>query len=468
VKRHLLLLIGVSAATTLSACASVDSPDAPPAPVGYASEARQGAGSTETAQAGWLPNLGSPVMTQFVEEALAANPSLLAAQARAAAAEARADANAGRRWPSLDLSLGGSRTEAPDLTGALATTDVLSAGATASWEVDLWGRIAASSQASALDAAASAADAQNAALSVTGQTARAFVDLIAAEERLALAEEDLSTRERALAITERRYEQGILSALSLRTARSQTASARAGQAAAADALLASARRLQLLLGRYPDGALRAGQALPALTPIEAAGAPEALLQRPDVVAAQARLLAAGFRLEEARDALLPRLTLTGRATGEGGQFADALDGDQIVRQLIGGLAAPVFQGGALRADVRANEAEQEAAAAQYVDTVLNAWSEVEAALSADQALAVQEAEFANAAVEAREAQNLAEREYTRGVATIFELIDAYSRRIDAERALIGARNERLSNRISFYVALGLAGLGDTPAEEAGQ
>jgi outer membrane protein TolC len=81
---------------------------------------------------------------------------------------------------------------------------------------------------------------------------------------------------------------------------------------------------------------------------------------------------------------------------------------------------------------------------------------------------VQEAEFANAAAEAREAQDLAEREYTRGVATIFELIDAYSRRIDAERALIGARNQRLSNRISFYIALGLEGLGATPSEEAGQ
>lgn len=467
-KRHLLLLIGVSAATALSACASVEEAEAPTAPAAYAGEGRQEAAWAADAQPGWLPGLGSPVLTQYVAEALTANSSLRAAEARAAAAEARSGILGGRRWPSLDLSFGGSRTEAPGLSGATTTTDLLTAGATASWEIDLWGRLAAASEASELDAAASAADAQSAALSVTGQTARAYVDLVAAEERLALAQEDLATRERALSITERRYEQGILSALSLRTARSQTASARAGQAAAADALLASSRRLQVLLGRYPDGALRAGGALPALGPIEAAGAPAALLQRPDVVAAQARLLAAGFRLEEARDALLPRLTLTGRANGDGGQFADALDGDGMVRQLIAGLTAPIFEGGALRADVRVNEAEQEAAAAQYVEAVLGAWQEVEAALTADRALAVQEAEFANAATEARAAQDLAEREYARGVATIFELIDAYSRRIDAERALIGARNERLSNRISFYIALGLQGLEDTPAEEAGQ
>jgi len=408
------------------------------------------------------------VLTELVEEALRANPSLLAAKARAEAAAARADAFGSRRWPQLDLSLGGGRTEAPTPMGASAVTEALSAGATASWEADLWGRIAAASGASALDAAASAADAQHAALSVTGQTAQAFVDLIAAQERLALAEEDLVTRERALAITERRYEQGVVSALSLRTARSQAASARAGRASAADGLLASSRRLQLLLGRYPDGAMRALEALPALDPIQSAGTPEALLQRPDVLAAQARLAAAGFRVDEARAALLPRLTLTARANGEGGQAADALDPEQMVRQLIAGLAAPLFQAGALRADIEADEAEQEAAAARYAETVLGAWAEVEAALSADRVLAVQEAEFANAAAEAREAQDLAEREYTRGIATIYELIDAYSRRIDAERALIGARNQRLSNRISFYIALGLEGLGATPSEEAGQ
>ena len=88
-----------------------------------------------------------------------------------------------------------------------------------------------------------------------------------------------------------------------------------------------------------------------------------------------------------------------------------------------------------------------------------------AAISADAALAVQEAEFALAAEEAHAAQELAEREYSRGVATIFELIDAYSRRIDAERALISARADRIANRIAYHVALGLPGPGATALEE---
>jgi outer membrane protein TolC len=89
-----------------------------------------------------------------------------------------------------------------------------------------------------------------------------------------------------------------------------------------------------------------------------------------------------------------------------------------------------------------------------VRTAIGAWREVEAAISADQSLEVREREFATAAEEANAAQDLAEREYARGVATLFELIDAYTRRIDAERGLITARSARVSNRIAYHVALG--------------
>lgn len=438
---------------------------APPPPNAYAAaDALQLASGA--AEAGWLQGFGAPELSRQVAEALAANPSLLAAQARARAAQERAAAAQGRRLPSLDLSFGGARTETPLPAGDDLVTETLTSGITASWEADVWGRVRAQANAGDLQAAAATLDAEAAALSVAGQTATAWVNLAAAQQRLALAQEDLATRERALNLTERRYEQGILSALSLRTARSQMASARAGEAAAQDAVQAASRRLQVLSGAYPDGARRVQAALPVLTPLAAAEAPAGLLaHRPDVLAAQARLEAAGFEAAAARAALLPRLSLSAQATGQGAQLADVADPGQLVRQLAAGLAAPLFQGGALRAEARANEAEQEAAAANYVGAVLDAWSEVEAAISADAALAVQEAEFALAAEEALAAQELAEREYSRGVATIFELIDAYSRRIDAERALIAARADRIANRIAYHVALGLPGFATTATQE---
>ena len=173
-----------------------------------------------------------------------------------------------------------------------------------------------------------------------------------------------------------------------------------------------------------------------------------------MLASEARLRAAGFRAHEARAALLPRLTITGRADGSGEGLTDIVDARDLVTNVIGGLTAPIFNGGALLAESRASEAERRGAASDYVSTALVAWREVESAISADAALATRERELDIAVVEAREAQDLAEREYGRGVATIFELIDAYTRRIDAERGLISARAARVSNRIAYHVALG--------------
>jgi outer membrane protein TolC len=287
------------------------------------------------------------------------------------------------------------------------------------------------------------------------------VFLIEAQQLLALAREDLSTRERALEFTQRRYESGVTSALALRTARSQVASARALEAVAAEDLLDASRSLQEIMGRYPDGALVAQGSLPVLAPLAASGAPEDLLERrPDVLASEARMKAAGFRMHEARAAMLPRLTLTGSAgsvdnvLGRSPQLDRIDDSVNMISNVVGGLTMPIFQGGALFSESRASVAERRAAASDYVRVTLAAWREVESAISADASFEVREREFGIAAQEAREAQDLAEREYSRGVATIFELIDAYTRRIDAERGLISARAQRVSNRISYHVALG--------------
>jgi outer membrane protein, multidrug efflux system len=159
--------------------------------------------------------------------------------------------------------------------------------------------------------------------------------------------------------------------------------------------------------------------------------------------------------------MLPRLTLrasagisTDPATNPRPQLTDIDDSVNMISNLVAGLTMPIFNGGALLSESRATVADRRAAAADYVRVSIAAWREVEATISADQSFEVREAQFAIAANEAREAQALAEREYARGVATLFELIDAYTRRIDAERGLITARAARVSNRISYHVALG--------------
>ncbi len=461
-RQGLRLWIGLGLAAASGACAGRHLPPEPDSYVAAdALGAERAAELAASPAATWLDDLNSTEMSTLAREALAGSPDLQVIEARYRAARWRARGAFGQSWlPRLSIGADGTRTETPDTADIdpnndRLRTEIMASSVIASWEVDLWGRLGARVLAADLDADAAEDDLNGARLSIAGRAAQAWVDLIEAQQLLALAREDLQTRERALELTQRRYDVGIITSLSLRTARSQVASARGLDAQAADQVLIASRRLQEVMGRYPDGTLRAEGDLPALALLAAAGAPADLLERrPDVLASENRMRAAGFRIHEARAAMLPRLTLTGSAGNTGQGLTDIDDSTNMISNLVAGITMPIFQGGALLAESRASVADRRAAAADYVSTSIAAWREVEAAISADQSLEVREREFATAATEARAAQDLAEREYARGVATLFELIDAYTRRIDAERGLITARAARVSNRITYHVALG--------------
>jgi NodT family efflux transporter outer membrane factor (OMF) lipoprotein len=454
--------IGMSLLAAAGSCAS--GRGLPPEPDTYVAAdaigAERAAELAASPASTWLDDLNAPEMSALAREALAGSPDLQIVEANYRAARWRArGAIGGNLLPSLNVGLDASRSETPTLTDARIREDLLTSSVVASWEIDLWGRLTANTLATNLNANALREDLNGARISIAGQAARGWVSLLEAQQLMALAEEDLQTRERALDLTQRRYDAGIATSLALRTARSQVASARAFRAQAQDSLLIASRRLQELLGRYPDGSLRAEGDLPTLEAIAAAGAPADLLERrPDVLASEDRLRAAGFRVHAARTSLLPRLTLRGSAGatdfGPDHSFDNIDDSANMITNIVGGLTMPIFNGGALLAESRASVNDRRAAASDYVRTTLAAWREVEASISADQSLEVREREFGVAADEAREAQALAEREYARGVATLFELIDAYTRRIDAERGLISARADRVANRISYHVALG--------------
>ncbi|QGZ94088.1 TolC family protein [Terricaulis silvestris] len=452
------LWIGLGLMAAAGSCAGRNLPPEPDSYVAAdAIGAERAAELAASPAATWLDDLNSTEMSTLAREALAGSPDLQIVEARYRAARWRARGAIGSNLlPSLSIGVDGTRTEEPiPNSDERIRTEFMTSSVIASWEIDLWGRLTARTLAADLSADAAEEDLNGARLSVAGQSSTAWVSLIEAQQLLALAEEDLQTRERALDLTQRRYDAGIATSLALRTARSQVASARAFEAQAQDFLLIASRRLQEIMGRYPDGTLRADGDLPQLALIAAAGAPEDLLERrPDVLAAESRMRSAGFRIHEARANLLPRLTLRGSAGSTGEGITDIDDSANMVSNLVAGLTMPIFNGGALLAESRATVNDRRAAAAEYVRTSIGAWREVEAAISADQSLEVREREFASAAEEARAAQELAEREYSRGVASLFELIDAYTRRIDAERGLISARAERVSNRIAYHVALG--------------
>jgi NodT family efflux transporter outer membrane factor (OMF) lipoprotein len=399
----------------------------------------------------WVESFGDPLLVDLVDEALARNTDVLTAAARLRAAAEQARVRDADLWPTLDAGLDSTTRMADGRAGSTS----LGLGLDLRWEADIWGRLSARAGAAGADAAASAADLAALRLSIAGRTATAWFDLLEAQLQTDLARRDLATQERSLMLVQRRYNRGVARAVDLRLARSAVASREATLAQRRQRKAELARALEILVSRYPAGTVNATADLPVLdAPPPVASPAQILPRRPDVAAAERRLDAAGLRAEEARKALLPRLTLTASGGTDGPDFADLVDPERLAATLLGSLAQPVFRAGALRADARAAEARAEAALGDYAGAVLDAWREVEDGYAAETFLAAREAALAVAAEEADAAETLTERQYANGLATIFELLDAQTRRINAESQLIAARAARVRNRALLYVATG--------------
>lgn len=462
-KKSVLLL----SSAMLAACATAPNPaerfidgrnalidTLPDAPVEWA--ARGVAGKAPTAD--WLAQFNDPTLTALVAEALAKNTTLEARAALNRASRAAARSARGQRLPSLSASLTGGGTSSGVIVAGQEerfNDPLYGFGVDASWEADLWGRVSNSIAQADADLAASEADLAATELSVAAQTAIAWIALneALAQERIAVL--SYQARESVLSITDRRVKSGVLGPLELRTARSALAGAEAVIAARRQASTEAARRLEVLLGRYPGAEITATATIPELAPMDAEGNPALLLsRRPDIAALEAQVVSAGLRAEEARLAMLPALRITGSAGNDSTELEDVFDPALIGARLIANLTQPLFTGGRLKAQQEAAIARVEAAVSSYAGGVLNAWREVEDALTADVLLAQQEAAQFVAFEEARYAEELAERQYISGTITIFNLIDAQTRHLTAESQFVSARASRAINRVSYHLALG--------------
>ncbi|MDF1680484.1 efflux transporter outer membrane subunit [Ponticaulis sp.] len=453
-----LLLAGVAA---LSGCASLRhepetiSVELPATPAEWS----EGALAEVPPVGDWVSAFDDPVMEDLIAEALENNPGIQAAYARVDAARATAAATYGRSLPSLSASGSATGTSSAfdNNSGGITRTDSLGyrIGLNASWEADLWGRIGAGLSAADADLVASEADFAASRLSLAANTAIAWIRLSDAVRQEALAEATLAARERILSLTERRYNFGLTGALDVRTARSAVASSEAALLSRQQNSGVARRSMEILLGRYPANELEANLDSKDLPPITGAGDPTSLLaRRPDIAAAEARIAAAGFRVDQARLALRPSLSLTASLTNSADNIGDVLNPEYLAAQVISSLTAPIFNGGSLEANITAAEAQGRTASFNYVSAVLTAWKEVEDALAADAFLAAQVDAQTVAYEQALAAEGLAERQYQNGLTTIFNLIDTQTRRINAEASLISAQTSRAINRVQFHLALG--------------
>ncbi len=328
-------------------------------------------------------------------------------------------------------------------------------GAQLSWELDLWGRLTDETRAAYKDARASFADLRGTQLAIAGQVARGWFTLIEARQQRELGERDVEARKSNLRVTERRYDRGVASSLDVRLSRSALGTSEANLAQRRQLEQEASRRLEVLLGRYPRAEIAAAETLPELPALEGAGAPGDLLsRRPDLIAAELRMEAAGLRARAAAKQMLPTLTISGNVNTSGPDLADIVDPERLAGNIAAGLFQPLFQGGRIRANTKRQKAIAQASLLTYAQTALEAYEEAENAIAAENLLAAREKALKLAFEEAAAAEELTERRYTSGAATIFNLLDAQTRRISSESAYITAQQQRVANRVQLYLAIG--------------
>ena len=424
----------------------------------------------------WWRDLGTTRLDSLITQALAQNYDLKGAATRLAQAQAQAKAVGAPLLPQFSGTGNGSKRKQnfvgfpiPGSAGQVLSTTSTSYGVNLnlSWEVDLWGRLRAGTQAAIADAQAAGADWAGARLSLAAQTARAYFAAVEAGRQVELAHATVENYRVSTEQIQRRYRRGLRSSLDLRLGRSSLAAAQATLEQRRQQQDISLRQLELLLGRYPSASIAVGSELPAVNGAVPAGLPADLIaRRPDLIAAERRLAAADRRLVSARRALLPSISLTASTGRSSSALGDLLDGDFSVWNLVGNISQPFLQGGRLRAGVDQAAGAAEGALFGYAQSALRAYGEVETRLSAEGFLADQEQALATAATEATAARVLAEERYARGLSNLITLLESQRRAFDAQSRLLSIKRQRLNARVDLYLALGGGFNDSTPSQHA--
>ncbi|MBK1792200.1 efflux transporter outer membrane subunit [Persicirhabdus sediminis] len=413
-----------------------------------------GKGQSKKISTGWVSDFRDPQLTKLVNEAMNANPDVLATAQRLRVVKASSVKAGANRQPNVDGSLSATgRHDEGNYDGSAA----LSFRAT--WEADLWGRLRDLQSAADADYYAAQADLRSARLSLAANTARSWYQLISAEESLELARITLDSYQKNLRIISRNYRAGDPSTrvIHVQLARTNVYSTEQRMRSQTRARDDARRSLETLLGRYPAAKLSSPKSLPSFPRDIPVGMPLQLIERrPDLVAAREDIYAAGMRADAARKNLLPNLSLNASVGQNSSDLAKLLDPSTLASQVGANLAAPLYDAGSRRADVDAAAGRYQAQIHTYVSRSLNAFREVENYLAAETSLREQEEFLLKEVEQAALAEKQAERDYAQGIdgADVLNLLEAQRRALNARSSIISLRSQRIQNRINLYLALG--------------
>jgi NodT family efflux transporter outer membrane factor (OMF) lipoprotein len=408
----------------------------------------------------WWMLYGNAELDELEKRLIAGNPTLAAAVANYAQARALSDQARAGLFPTLGLNASAARAHeslnAPLTTAATPRYyDDYTVGGSVSYELDLWGQIRNEVHAGEANAAASAADLENARLSLIAQLVQDYVQLRSLDQQSAILEDTVQAYARALTITQQRHGAGIAPGLDVAQAQTQLDAARsqASQVLVQRALMEHA--IAALIGVSAS----TFSLKPAIVPIELpqvpSGLPATLLERrPDVAAAERRMAAANAEIGVARAAYFPSLTLSAQGGFESTAVSNLLRTPSSYWALGPSALLSVFDGGLRRAQVAQARAAFDASAANYRGTAVAAFQQVEdslAALNHYHDAAVQE----RAAVEAAQRTlNLSMALYKQGAADYLTVVTSQTALLQAQLQALSLDTLQLVASVDLVRALG--------------
>lgn len=420
-------------------------------------------------QPGWWKSLGDRQLDRLVDEALANNPDVMLVDARAQAALAAAGAADAVREPSLNAGASIAGARVPPLLPPIANGHfgtIRYGYLSFRWDLDLWGGKRAAWEAAVGEARAAEVDAQAARLQLSADVVQAYFNLGAAYVQRNLAQQELERAQDFLKLTQKLVANGIENRLPLAQIESETASDRAELTAADNVVRSSGLVLAALLGKGPDAELSI-QA-PKLPAVPALALPsdlpaELLGRRPDVVAARWRVEAAGQDIHASKARFLPNVSIGALAGLIAPSSMDLFALSSRFYEVAPAISLPIFDGGALRANLAGKDAARDIAVAQYNQTLVHAINQVAAQVDDLRALTAQVSDDETARASAEHAYALALQRFRAGIGSFLEALTERQELISTERRLAAVQAGRLDAWAQLNEALGG---GFQPAQDA--
>lgn len=423
----------------------------------------------------WWLALNDPQLDTLIDQALAHNPDVHAAQARLRASRAQLQQTTANGMPTVDALGAAVRTRSPDLSAlsqgsqdggsgsggssGRGPVQFYTAGFDASWELDLFGGTRRAVEAASAEADAVQADLADTQVSLAAEVAQAYVSLRDEQQRLGLAQRSAELQQRMLDLTEQRRARGTAADVDVDRLSTQVSTTRATLVPLEAQIDESLDRLAVLTGREPgalDQALGAHAPLPALPGQVTISDPAAMLrQRPDIRAAERRLASANAQIGEHTADLFPKVTLFGDIS-----FSASSPGHLTRKENFSWLGVPYLQWnildfGRTRGAIDAAEATRDEARAKYAHTVLAALQDANTALSRYGHQREHLVRLRQVRDYAERSAELTRQRYSAGVATLIDLLDTQRSEFAAQQDVVAAQAELLQDFVSLQKSLGL-------------